>query len=152
MERRALIGGAAATLAAGATGAAGASPPIRFLPLQAPVVTPVSQLQTVWDGVPFRARFTKSNGEDSVVPGIAVRTPRRIEAFCAYCPHELCVIKFTEEHQLRCPCHFSLFDPLKAGAWISGPAMRRTYRFDYRVKGPDLVITGVEADLERRLL
>jgi Rieske Fe-S protein len=151
MERRALLGGAAATLAAAATGA-GASPSTRFLNLQTPVVTPVSQLQTVWAAVPFKARFTKSNGEDSVLPGIAVRTPRKIKAFCLYCPHELCVIKFTDDHQLRCPCHFSLFDPLKDGAWISGPAMRRTYRFDYHVKGPDLVINGIEADLERRLL
>ena len=151
MERRALIGGAAATLAAVATRAE-ASPAPRFLPLQTPVVTPVSQLETVWAGVPFRARLTKSNGEDSLIPGIVVRTQRRIEAFCAYCPHELCVIRLTDEHQLRCPCHFSLFDPMRDGAWISGPAMRRTYRFDYRVKGPDLVITGVEADLERRLL
>jgi Rieske Fe-S protein len=151
MERRALIGGAAATLAAAATGADASLSP-RFLPLQAPVVTPVSQLETVWAPVPFRARFTKSNGEDSVVPGIAVRTPRRIEAFCAYCPHELCVIKLGDDHQLRCPCHFSLFDPLRDGAWVAGPAMRRTYRLDYRVKGPNLVVTGIEADLERRLL
>ena len=151
MERRALIGGAAATFAAAATGA-DAAPSPRFVPLQTPVVTPISQLETVWAGVPIRARFTKSNGEDSVIPGIAVRTPRRIEAFCAYCPHELCVIRLTEDHQLRCPCHFSLFDPLKHGAWIAGPAMRRTYRFDYRVKGADLLVTGIEADLERRLL
>jgi Rieske Fe-S protein len=151
MERRALLGGAAASLAAAASGG-GASPATRFLTLQTPVVTPLSQLDTVWAPVPFKARFTKSNGEDSVVPGIAVRTPERVEAFCAYCPHELCVIKLTDDHQLRCPCHFSLFDPLKDGAWISGPAMRRTYRFDYRVKGPDLVIAGIEADLERRLL
>lgn len=151
MERRALIAGAAATFTVAATGAAAAPSP-RFLPLQTPVVTPISQLETVWAGVPFRARFTKSNGEDSVVPGIAVRTPRRIEAFCAYCPHELCVIRLTDDHQLRCPCHFSLFDPLKHGAWIAGPALRRTYRFDYRVKGADLLVTGIEADLERRLL
>jgi Rieske Fe-S protein len=151
MERRAMLGGAVAALAAAVSGA-DASGSARFLTLQTPVMTPVSQLDSVWVPVPFKARFTKSNGEDSVVPGIAVRTPRRIEAFCAYCPHELCVIKLTDDHQLRCPCHFSLFDPLKDGAWIAGPAMRRTYRFDYRVKGPDLVITGIEADLERRLL
>ncbi|MDB5480059.1 MAG: hypothetical protein JWO83_1112 [Caulobacteraceae bacterium] len=151
MERRALIGGAAASLAAAATGA-DASPSPRFLPFQTPVVIAFPQLEAVWAPAPFRARFTKSNGEDSVVPGIAVRTPRRIEAFCTYCPHELCVIKLTDDHQLRCPCHFSLFDPLRDGAWIAGPAMRRTYRFDHRVKGPDLVITGIEADLERRLL
>lgn len=151
MERRALLSGAAATLATAASGASASSSP-RFLTLQAPVTIPVSQLDTVWAPVSFKARFTKSNGEDSVAPGIAVRTPRRVEAFCAYCPHELCVIKLTDDHQLRCPCHFSLFDPLKDGAWIAGPAMRRTYRFDYRLKGSDLVITGIEADLERRLL
>jgi Rieske Fe-S protein len=61
------------------------------------------------------------------------------------------VIKL-DGRNLRCPCHFSLFDPQRDGAWISGPALRRTYRFRYEVRGNDLVVTNIEADLERRLL
>ena len=151
MHRRALLGLACAACAETAL-ARQPSDPVRFLPLKTPVVIPLSALGAAWTTVRFKARFTRSDGANSVVPGIAVGAPQGPKAFCAYCPHELCVINLNDEHLLRCPCHFSLFDPMRGGAWISGPAMRRTYRFDYRLKGPDLVITGIEADLERRLL
>lgn len=150
MDRRALLGFGCAVWA---DGALAAQPPARarFLPLKTPVEIPLNSLLETWAPVPFKARFTRSDGADSVVPGIAVRTPGAVRAFCAYCPHELCLIKLSDAHELRCPCHFSLFDPQRDGAWISGPALRRTYRFKYGVRGDDLEVTGIEADLERRL-
>jgi nitrite reductase/ring-hydroxylating ferredoxin subunit len=151
MDRRGLLACGCALLADTAL-AAPHMPPPSFLPLKFQARISLASLRKTWDAVPFKARFTKSNGADSVVPGLAVRTPAGVEAFCAYCPHELCLIKLDDAHQLRCPCHFSLFDPLRAGAWISGPATRRTYQFEHAVRGDELVITGIEADLERRLL
>ena len=151
MDRRGLLGGGCALLADTAL-AAPHPAPASFLPLKTPVKISLASLPKDWDAVPFKARFTKSNGADSVVPGLAVRTPAGAKAFCAYCPHELCVLNLDDARRLRCPCHFSLFDPLRDGAWIAGPAMRRTYRFEHSIRSDELVITGIEADLERRLL
>ena len=150
MDRRAFLAGGCAVIANGAQPAA-ASDEVDFLPLKAPVDIPFNALAQDWVPVTFKARFTKSDGSDSVIPGLAVRTPVGAKAICAYCPHELCIIKL-DGQTLRCPCHFSLFDPLRDGAWISGPALRRTYRLRYESHASDLVVTGVEADLERRLL
>ena len=62
------------------------------------------------------------------------------------------MIKLNDQHLLRCPCHFSLFDPQRDGEWISGPAMRRTYAFQYSAGPVDLIVTGIDADLEKRLI
>ena len=151
LDRRAFLGGSCFVIAsvAHSTSASGAG---EFLPLKAPVEIPLdAALAQDWSSVLFKARFTKSDGNDSVIPGLAVRTPAGAMAICTYCPHELCVIKLDGQH-LRCPCHFSLFDPQRDGAWISGPALRRTYRLRYEIRASDLIVTDVEADLERRLL
>lgn len=151
MHRRALLGLACAACAETAL-ARQPSAPVRFLPLKTPVVVPLAALGTAWASVRFKARFTRSDGADSLVPGMAVATPQGPKAFCAYCPHELCVINLNDQHLLRCPCHFSLFDPERDGAWISGPAMRRTYPFEYAAGPADLTVTGIDADLEKRLM
>lgn len=150
MDRRAFLGCSCAVIASVAhpTSVWGE---VEFLSLKAPVEIPLDTLVEEWAPVLFKARFTKSDGNDSVIPGLAVRTPAGAMAICTYCPHELCVIKL-DGQSLRCPCHFSLFDPQRDGAWISGPALRRTYRFRYATRESDLVVTDIEADLERRLL
>jgi len=150
LDRRAFLGGGCAVVAS-VGHATGASDDTNFLPLKSPVDIPLSGLVTMWEPILFKARFTKTDGNDSVVPGLALRTPSGATAICTYCPHELCVIKLDGEN-LRCPCHFSLFDPLRDGAWISGPALRRTYRFRYIVTVSEIVVTDIEADLERRLM
>lgn len=150
MDRREFLGAGCAAIA-GVAHSSSAAGETEFLPLKAPVVISLTALVQEWTPVLFKARFTKSDGNDSVIPGVAVRTPTGATAVCTYCPHELCVIKLDGEN-LRCPCHFSLFDPQRDGAWISGPALRQTFRLRYEVRTFDLVVTGVEADLERRLL
>ena len=150
MDRRAFHGASCAAIATVAR-ATSAPEDIVFLPLRTPVVIPIDTVAPIWAAVPFKGRFTKSDGNDSLVPGLAVRTPRGVTAVCTYCPHELCAIRL-DGHNLRCPCHFSLFDPERDGAWISGPALRRTYQFRFEVDGTNLVVTDVEAALERRLL
>ena len=150
MNRRGFLGGSCAVIAS----VAHAGPPsgeTGFLPLKAPVDIPLNALAQEWTPVLFKARFTKSDGNDSVIPGLAVRTPAGATAFCTYCPHELCILKL-DGRNLRCPCHFSLFDPRHDGAWISGPALRRTYQLRYETRASDLIVTGVEAELDRRLL
>ena len=149
MDRREFLGAGCAVIAAAHSSSALGD--TVFLPLKAPVTVPLAALAQQWTPVLFKARFTKSDGNDSVIPGLAVRTAAGPIAVCTYCPHELCVIKL-DGQILRCPCHFSLFDPKRDGAWISGPALRRTYSLQYELRASDLVVTGVEADLERRLL
>jgi Rieske Fe-S protein len=150
LDRRLFLGSSCAVIASVAhlTPACG---DVAFLALKTPIHIPLDDVSRAWTPALFKTRFTKSDGNDSVVPGLAVRTPNGVTAVCTYCPHELCVIGLDGE-RLRCPCHFSLFDPQRDGAWISGPALRNTYRFRYEVLASDFVITGVEADLERRLL
>lgn len=150
MDRREFLGASCAMIA-GATHSTSAFSDTGFLPLKTPVVVNLSTLAQEWTPVLFKARFTKSDGNDSAIPALAVRTAAGPVAVCTYCPHELCVIKL-DGQMLRCPCHFSLFDPQRDGAWISGPALRRTYGLQYELRASDLVVTGVEADLERRLL
>ena len=150
MDRRAFLSSSCAAIASVAH-ATSAADDIAFLPLKTPVVIPIDSVAQVWTPVLFKGRFTKSDGSDSFVPGLTVRTPNGVTAVCTYCPHELCVIHLDGQN-LRCPCHFSLFDPERDGAWISGPALRRTYRFRFEVGGANLVVTDVEAALERRLL
>ena len=150
MDRREFLSGSCAVIAS-ATHGTPASGETEFLPLKVPVDIPLDALAQDWVAVPFKARFTKSDANDSVVPGLAVRTPAGPVAICTYCPHELCVIKL-DGHLLRCQCHFSLFDPQHDGAWISGPALRSTFRLRYETKASGLTVTGVEADLARRLL
>jgi arsenite oxidase small subunit len=150
LDRREFLSGSCAVIA-GAAHATPTSGETRFLPLKVAVDIPLDALAVNWMAVPFKARFTKSDGNDSVIPGLAVRTPVGPVAICTYCPHELCVIKL-DGQLFRCPCHFSLFDPQHDGAWISGPALRRTFRLQYETKASGLTVTGVEADLERRLL
>jgi arsenite oxidase small subunit len=150
LDRRAFLAGGCAVVAS-AGQAAARTPEAGFLLFKAIVVIPLSALAQPWAPVLFKARFTKSDGNDSVIPGVAVRMPAGVKAICTYCPHELCTIKL-DGRKLRCPCHFSLFDPERDGAWISGPALRRTFRLRYESGPSDLVISGVEGDLERRLL
>lgn len=150
LDRREFLG-ASCAVAAGAVHSTPALGETTFLPLKTPVTIPLTAITQEWAPVLFKARFTKSDGNDSTIPGLAVQTPSGAMAICTYCPHELCVIKLDGE-KLRCPCHFSLFDPLRDGAWISGPALRRTYRLKYERRTSDLMVTDIEADLERRLL
>ena len=148
MDRRAFLCAGCAVIAGGTHAALGET---RFLPLTAPVEISLDALGHDWTPALFKARFTKSDGNDSLIPGLAVRTPAGVVAVCTYCPHELCVVKLDGQN-LRCPCHFSVFDPQREGAWISGPALRATYRLRYEIRASSLVVTDVEADLERRLL
>ena len=54
---------------------------------------------------------------------IAVDVDGEVLAYSTICTHEGCTVGWdAQEKQLACPCHGSRFDPLDAGAVISGPA------------------------------
>jgi Rieske Fe-S protein len=123
-----------------------------FVDLDNPVEIPLESLRQEWQPVSFLARFAKRGGEPTTAPGIAVRLPGAgIQAFCTYCPHELCVMNLSQKRQLFCGCHLSAFDPLARGAWISGPAPRGTFRLRFSIVSSNLVITAIESELVERL-
>jgi len=139
-------------LAVGADAARAGSALDAFVPLESVVRVPLDSLAEPWRPVSFTAQFTKSNGLDASVPGLALRIPSGVVAFCAYCPHEFCRIDLNANaRELQCPCHGGRFDPQRGGARLSGPPPRSTYRFKYSLSRKDLVIVGIEAELERRL-
>lgn len=46
--------------------------------------------------------------------------------------------------ELGCPCHFSVFDPLKAGEAVFGKANAPLPRVQLELRGEDLYATGIE--------
>lgn len=91
-------------------------------------------------------------------------TPDRLEfvAFSRMCTHLSCPVNLVrdqevlafafnyrppldERHpQLGCRCHYSVFDPLKAGEAVFGKAKHPLPRVRLELRGPDLWATGIE--------
>ncbi len=98
------------------------------------------------------------------VPGgleVAADGPRYFAAFSRLCTHQKCpvvvvrdreVLAFaynyrapeTSHPQLGCPCHYSVFDPLRAGQAVFGPATRPLARIALEVRGSQIVAVGHE--------
>ncbi len=131
-----------------------------YVALREVVSIPASKVTRPWTPVPFDA-FLEDPAEkviDKMLKGILVRAGSRIQAFCIYCPHETCLVEFKcdasavkldssreiDHPMFVCPCHFSVFDPLKEGAPISGPAWRGLYRFQVEEGRESVRVTGVE--------
>ncbi|MBD3648774.1 MAG: Rieske 2Fe-2S domain-containing protein [Pseudomonadales bacterium] len=140
-----------------------AAEPDTFVPLREIVTLPAESVPGAWTTADFNA-FLKDPGEpdiDKMLKGILIRTDRDLQAYCIYCPHEVCMVTFREDtstlkleqpreetHPLMvCPCHFSAFDPLQDGAKISGPAWRGLYRFRVEQDRDVIHITGVERNV-----
>jgi len=123
-----------------------------FDPIADAAVAPLSAFAEVWDGVDFMA---------AGVPCVAVRVPAPVPggfdlgvgvhliAFSRVCTHLSCIVElnrdieavaFAFNHRsdrpsLTCACHFSVFDPLRAGRAVSGPAVRPLPRARLRLEG-----------------
>jgi len=131
-----------------------------YVDLREVVSLPAGLVAVAWRPAGFNAFLAdpRSLEADRMLKGILLRTGRDLQAFCIYCPHEVCMVQFRQDtgklkldkpreanHPLLvCPCHFSTFDPLQAGAPISGPAYRGLYRFRVMEDGANIHITGVE--------
>ena len=128
------------------------NPNPEFDPLADTAVAPLSAFAEVWDGVDFLA---------AGVPCVAVRVPAPVPggldigdgvhliAFSRVCTHLSCIVElnrdietvaFAFNHRsdrpsLTCACHFSVFDPLRAGRAVSGPAVRPLPRARLRLHG-----------------
>ena len=68
-----------------------------------------------------------------------------IVAFSSLCTHKGCPVSYRPEHRLLiCPCHWSTFDPEKAGSLVIGQASQALPRIELRVESGMVVATGVE--------
>ena len=68
-----------------------------------------------------------------------------IVAFSSLCTHKGCPVSYRPEHRLLiCPCHWSTFDPEKAGGLVIGQASQALPRIELRVESGMVVATGVE--------
>ena len=68
-----------------------------------------------------------------------------IVAFSSLCTHKGCPVVYKPEHRLLiCPCHWSTFDPEKAGGLVIGQASQPLARIELRVESGMVVATGVE--------
>ncbi|WP_420594833.1 ubiquinol-cytochrome c reductase iron-sulfur subunit [Deinococcus sp.] len=81
-------------------------------------------------------------------------------AFSRICTHLGCLVNLVRDEevlafsfnyrppggtpQLGCPCHFSVFDPLKAGEAVFGKARAPLPRVRLLVRGADVWATGIE--------
>ena len=68
-----------------------------------------------------------------------------IVAFSTLCTHKGCPVGYRPEHRLLiCPCHWSSFDPAKAGGLVIGQASQALARIELRVEAGTVVATGVD--------
>lgn len=102
------------------------------------------------------------------IPGIVIRLPDdlaqkrgggpkdRFYVVNLHCTHERCETAYiTDKEEIRavsaldapnpivyCPCHRSVFDLAADGKAIKGPAKEPLWKFDFDIKGDDIVVTG----------
>ena len=68
-----------------------------------------------------------------------------IVAFSSLCTHKGCPVSYRPEHRLLiCPCHWSTFDPEKAGSLVIGQASQPLPRIELRIESDMVVATGVD--------
>ena len=68
-----------------------------------------------------------------------------IVAFSSLCTHKGCPVSYKPEHRLLiCPCHWSTFDPEKAGSLVIGQASQPLPRIELRIESDMVVATGVD--------
>lgn len=104
------------------------------------------------------------------LPGLVVRLPDEVaqsrgtgagakfQVVNLYCTHQRCKVAFIadpgEVHGMTgnrpagpvffCPCHQSLFDPKDARPMAGSRAKDPLWKFDFQIRGDDIVITGVD--------
>lgn len=134
------------------------------------VVAQVSDLQNEFEAKSFIFRkvdveYTPRGTQITEIPGFAVRLPETagnketqfIEVYSRICPHLGCIFNFEKEPVVvaknyggftppgpvfACPCHLSIYDLAHDGKVISGPAPRPPYKFEFQIRGQDVVVTA----------
>ena len=78
------------------------------------------------------------------VPG-GVGPDSSIVAYSTLCTHKGCPVSYKPEHSLLiCPCHWSTFDPARAGGLVIGQASQPLARVELRIESGMAVAVGVD--------
>jgi arsenite oxidase small subunit len=78
-------------------------------------------------------------------PGMGGVGPNReIVAFSVFCTHKGCPVDYrADRRMLICPCHWSTFDPAKAGAMVIGQGSAALPQISLEVKAGTVRATGI---------
>lgn len=140
-----------------------------FAPVAEVTVAPLRRFAAPWDavhvvvgGVPsvvLRSPLSVPGGLDVAAGGAATV---HLVGFSRVCTHLHCIVDLntdlelvafafnhrTDRPTLTCSCHYSVFDPLRAGRAVSGPAVRPLPRvrlgLDGDGSGAHVVADGIE--------
>lgn len=147
-------------IVAGAAGAAGLVA-AQALPQRARAATenadtaayPVVEVARMADLAPGSTQDFSYPDDNS--PALLIRLPEPAEggigpegdivAFSILCTHKGCPVAYKPERKmLICPCHWSTFDPAKAGTLVIGQASQGLPRIRLRIDGDAVQAVGVE--------
>jgi arsenite oxidase small subunit len=119
-----------------------------------------SDLPEVWASVEFAYAGTPAVllRLPDPVPGGLSHAGAHFAAFSRVCTHQGCAVSLNRNLEavavafnhrsstpvLTCPCHLSVFDPLRAAQAVSGPAVLPLPRVRLERRGEDLYATGLE--------
>jgi arsenite oxidase small subunit len=140
----------------GSTGVAGlvaapsltTAPPANAAPPRYPVVA-VAPLKDIAAGASLAFAYP-----DPASPAVLLRLSepaangiganRDIVAYSTLCTHKGCPVSFKPERKmLICPCHWSTFDPAKAGTLVIGQASQHLPQIELRVTNGVVEAVGV---------
>jgi Rieske Fe-S protein len=124
-------------------------------------VAPLDRFDEVWASATFTYQGT---------PAVAVRLPgpipggletngAHLAAFSRVCTHLGCIVRLNRDAeaiafafnyrapgpQFVCRCHLSVFDPVRSGRAVAGPAIEPLPRVRLEADGDRLIATGLEA-------
>ena len=110
------------------------------------------ELAEPWSAV----KFTLLDGRGDPMPGIVIRLPDGgWYASSLICPHNKCDVMYVRDLAvardsfnvevdspvLACPCHFSVFDVLRHGRVISGPAPAAPVQLNVEVREGKVIVS-----------
>ena len=133
-----------ALLPVAAAAAAPAAPPPSL-----PVVS-VARLSTLKPDAPVAFTYPDSSSPALLVrlaqPAInGVGPNQSVVAFSVLCTHKGCPVAYRPERRLFvCPCHWSSFDPGKAGQMVIGQASESLPQVRLRVQGDEIQAVGID--------
>ena len=139
--------------ATASTTLAGAWVPAAAAPAASPAALPVvsvAKLSALKPETPVPFTYP-----DSASPAVLVRLAQpamggvgpgqSIVAFSMLCTHKGCPVAYRPDRKLLvCPCHWSSFDPAKAGQMVIGQASESLPQIRLRLQGDEIQAIGID--------
>jgi Rieske Fe-S protein len=136
-----------------------------FRDVEAVAVGTLSSFAEVWQSADFVVGgwpCVAIRLPEAIPGGVSSAAGAHFAAFTRICTHQYCLVEYKTDTEavafafnhrsatpsLACACHFSVFDPLRAGRAVSGPAVRplprARLRIDEAPRGALLLADGLE--------